>query len=210
MKEMFEKIKLCIFDVDGVLVNSRNLHFPATSLALYDYGFIYTREQDESYGTIPTIEKLNLIAESGGIEFKDVESIWNLKDDYACRLFDESILVNPNIKELFETIKSKDIFIALGSNARYSFLEKVISKLEISGLVDHIASAQGMKPKPDPFMYVSAMEKFNVSPDQTIIFEDSEVGKKAAYASKANVYEVSFYDELSVKTLTKQRSKTMI
>tara|TARA_B100001250_G_scaffold412655_1_gene444479 strand:+ start:4534 stop:5169 length:636 start_codon:yes stop_codon:yes gene_type:complete len=202
MKETFDKIRLVIFDVDGVLVNSRNIHFPATSLALSDYGYTYTREEDEMFGTIPTREKLNLLAQRGCIELKDIDGIWNLKDDYACKLFDESILVNRNIKKLFEFIKKNNIFIALGSNARYSFLEKVIDRLQISGLVDYIASAQGMKPKPDPYMYISAMKKFNVSPKQTLIFEDSEIGKQAAYGSKANVYEVGSYDELSLKSLS--------
>ena len=202
MKEKFNKIQLIIFDVDGVLVNSRNLHFPATSFALSDYGYTYTREEDELFGTIPTREKLNFLAQRGCIELKDIDNIWNLKDDYACKLFDKSILVNPNIKKIFEFIKEHNIFIALGSNARYSFLEKVITRLQISELVDYIASAQGMKPKPDPYMYVNAMEKFNVSPKETLIFEDSEVGKQAAYASKANVYEVSYYNELSLKSLS--------
>lgn len=198
---MFNDISLCIFDVDGVLVNSRNLHFPATRLALYDYGYDYTREEDESFGTIPTREKLNLLSERGCIKSSDIENIWNLKDDYACELFDDAILVNLNIKKLFQSLKEKSIYIALGSNARYSFLEKVIKALDISNLIDYIASAQGMKPKPDPYMYVSAMEKFNVSPEKTLIFEDSVIGKQAAYASKANVYEVESYDELSESIL---------
>ena len=203
MKDIFNNINLCIFDVDGVLVNSRNLHFPATSLALYDYGYDYTREEDESFGTIPTREKLNLLSERGCIKSSDIENIWNLKDNYACELFDDAILVNSNVKKLFESLKIKNIYIALGSNARYSFLEKVIEALNISNFIDYIASAQGMEPKPDPYMYVSAMKKFNVSPEKTLIFEDSEIGKQAAYASGAHVYEVKSYDELSESILFK-------
>ena len=60
-----------------------------------------------------------------------------------------------------------------------------------------------MEPKPDPYMYVSAMKKFNVSPEKTLIFEDSEIGKQAAYASGAHVYEVKSYDELSESILFK-------
>ena len=58
-------IKLCIFDVDGVLVNSRALHYPATRDALAEYGFIYSREDDDNFGTIPTRHKLHLLAEYG-------------------------------------------------------------------------------------------------------------------------------------------------
>lgn len=194
-------IKLCIFDVDGVLVNSRELHYPATAAALADYGCKYDREEDEMFGTIPTREKLHLLAEYNRINIDDLDDIWQLKDDYACEYFDDRILINENIKELFVELKSRDMWIALGSNARYSFLEKVIDALDIEGLVDHIASAQGMKPKPDPYMYTSAMDKFEVSAEMTLIFEDSEVGRQAAYDSGAWVYKVQSYDELSIDIL---------
>ena len=194
-------IKLCIFDVDGVLVNSRELHYPATAAALADYGCAYSRDEDEAFGTIPTREKLHLLAEYDRISFDDIESIWQLKDEYACQYFDDRILINHNIKELFEELKSCGMWIALGSNARYSFLEKVIDALDVDGLVDHVASAQGMKPKPDPYMYTSAIEKFEVTPDMTLIFEDSVVGRQAAYDSGAWVYKVESYDELSIDIL---------
>jgi len=194
-------IKLCIFDVDGVLVNSRELHYPATAAALADYGCMYNREEDEMFGTIPTRQKLHRLAEYNRISSDDLDDIWQLKDEYARAYFDDTILINENIKELFEELKSRDMWIALGSNARYSFLEKVIVALDVEGLVDHIASAQGMKPKPDPYMYISAMEKFEVAPEMTLIFEDSGVGKQAAYSSGAWVYEVKSYNELSINIL---------
>ena len=194
-------IQLCIFDVDGVLVNSRELHYPATASALAVYGCDYIRDEDEAFGTIPTREKLHLLAEYGWINPDDIETIWQLKDEYACQYFDDRILINENIKELFHELKSRGMWIALGSNARYSFLEKVIDALDVDGLIDHVASAQGMKPKPDPYMYTSAIEKFEVSPETTLIFEDSVVGRQAAYDSGAWVYKVESYDELSIGIL---------
>lgn len=192
-----DQIKLCVFDVDGVLVNSRLLHYPATMFALKDYGYLYTREEDENFGTIPTRQKLNLLAEQGKINKESVDDIWDLKDQYACELFENNIVINYEIEPLFEYLKSKDIKIALASNARYSFLNKVVERLNVSDHVDLILSAQSVIPKPDPAIYISTMKYFNIKPKNTLIFEDSEVGKKAAYASKANVYEISSFDELT-------------
>ena len=192
-----DQIKLCVFDVDGVLVNSRLLHYPATMFALKDHGYLYTREEDENFGTIPTRQKLNLLAEQGKIEKESVDYIWDLKDDYACELFENNIVINTEIKPLFKYLKTNHIKIALASNARYSFLNKVVDKLDVAEYVDLILSAQSVIPKPDPAIYISAMNYFNIKPKNTLIFEDSEVGKKAAYASKANVYEVTSFDELT-------------
>ena len=202
----FDKIKLCVFDVDGVLVNSRLLHYPATMLALKDYGYLYTREEDENFGTIPTRQKLNLLAEQGKINKDSIDFIWDLKDEYACELFENNIVVNDEIRPLFKNLKEIKIKIALASNARYSFLNKVVSKLHIEEYVDLILSAQSVTPKPDPEIYLSAMRYFNVSPENTLIFEDSEVGKQAAYASKAYVYEVSSFDELTRYTFEKDET----
>lgn len=194
-------IKLCIFDVDGVLVNSRALHYPATRDALAEYGCDYSRDDDDNFGTIPTRHKLHLLAEYGRISIEDVDDIWELKDTFACEYFDDTILLNENIKSLFDELKSRGMRIALGSNARYTFLEKVINSLGVGDLVDFVTSAQDGKAKPDPYMYKNAMDKFLASPDETIIFEDSEVGRQAAYASNAWVYEVESYDELSLGIL---------
>ena len=148
---MFNDISLCIFDVDGVLVNSRNLHFPATRLALYDYGYDYTREEDESFGTIPTREKLNLLSERGCIKSSDIENIWNLKDDYACELFDDTILVNLNIKKLNissdinKVCENSDVLIfAVPSK----YIESELKKIEIDFSKKIIISAiKGIVPE---------------------------------------------------------------
>ncbi|AOV60787.1 HAD-superfamily hydrolase [Synechococcus phage S-CAM9] len=184
-----------------MLVNSRALHYPATRDALAEYGCEYSRDDDDNFGTIPTRHKLHLLAEYSRINSDDLDDIWELKDKFACEYFDNSILLNDQIKPLFDELKSRGMRIALGSNARYTFLEKVVNALGVDDLVDYVTSAQDGRAKPDPYMYTNAMDRFLASPDETIIFEDSEVGRKAAYASGAWVYEVESYDELSIGIL---------
>ena len=152
-------IKLCIFDVDGVVVNSRALHYPATRDVLAEYGFIYGREDDDNFGTIPTRHKLHLLAEYGNISTDDIDDIWELKDTFACEYFDDSILLNDDIKPLFEELKNRRMRI-VGSNARYTFLEKVINSLGVRDLVDFVTGGQDGKDKPDPYMYTNGMDKF--------------------------------------------------
>jgi HAD superfamily hydrolase (TIGR01509 family) len=190
-------IELCVFDVDGVLVNSKNLHYPSTAMAIAEYGYTYSRVEDENFGTIPTRKKLESLAEENKISYENIEDIWKLKEKYSWELFDQNVICNTKIKDLFHKLKNSNIKIALASNARYSFIDKVIELLDIHDYIDLVLSAQEIIPKPDPEIYLMAMKILGVSPDKTLIFEDSEVGKAAAYASGANVYEVSSYDELS-------------
>jgi len=204
-------IKLCVFDVDGVLINSKVLHFTSTAKALLDFGYKFNLSEDESFGTIPTIEKLKLLANQGKIKDKDIQTIWNNKAEYSEELFDNNILINFNIKKLFSSLKNQGYYIALASNARYNFLNKVVKKLDIGNVVDLILSAENIQHKPSPTIYLKAMSHFGVSPYETVVIEDSEVGKQAAFYSGAHIYDISSYSELNlnfisyIKTITKPK-----
>lgn len=190
-------IKLCVFDVDGVLIDSKLLHYSATAKALLSYGYQYSQQEDDDFGTIPTRCKLNNLADCGKINHKDIDIIWKLKEQYSQELFDTTVLGNFEVISLFKKLQCEGIKIILASNARQSFIERVVKFLGIMDYVEHILSAEFLTPKPDPEIYLTAMKMMNVSPKETIIFEDSEVGKTAAYASGANVYEIESYDQLN-------------
>lgn len=191
--------KLVIFDVDGVLVDSKYLHYKATELALKDFGWNYTYEQDQAFGTIPTVEKLKLLENSGdynGLNAEQRAAIWKLKGVYTNLEFEKYIKKNPHVKTIFKKLKAKDIKIALASNARYNYVNLVTKALGIRQYVDYVLSAEDIKHKPFPTIYLSIMTFFDTSPFETIIVEDSETGKEAAWLSGATVYDVEDYTSL--------------
>ena len=138
-------IKLCIFDVDGVLVNSR--HFIILQPEMLLQNMIATTVEMMMTTSVLFLLDISCIFLQSmvDISIEDVDDIWELKDTFACEYFDDTILLNENIKSLFDELKSRGMRIALGSNARYTFLEKVINSLGVGDLVDFVTSAQDGK-----------------------------------------------------------------
>jgi len=189
------QIKLVIFDVDGVLIDNKELHYCATRQACTAHGYIYTMEDEKRFDTIPTRQKLELLAKEGKFKEKDIGPIWEMKGYITELLMDsEMFKPNPRVKEIFESLKARGIKVALATNARLTFLFKVMNKLDIHDLVDdYISGDMPRYQKPSPQMYLSIMADQGISPHNTLICEDSKSGKEAAFRSGAHVYSCDNY-----------------
>lgn len=196
--------KLIVFDLDGVLVDSKEIHFHALNKALEFIDPKYTisvNDQANIYEGLPTKEKLNLLSERLGLK-KDLHSdIWELKQKNTLEDFK---LLEKDHELIFymELIKKNNINIAVASNSIFSTIELCLNQLGIKDFIDYVVSNEDVKnPKPHPEMYWKAMSHFKCVPEETVIFEDSIVGKIAARDSKANLIEVIDRKDLSIEKI---------
>ena len=103
----------------------------------------------------------------------------------------ESISPDEDLVSLFKFIKSRGIKIAVASNSIRQTLNTCLAALGVQPYVDYSLSNEDVAlPKPDPQIYNKCMEHFDSLPDETVIFEDSEIGLRAASASGARVEKV--------------------
>jgi HAD superfamily hydrolase (TIGR01509 family) len=186
-------IKLVIFDLDGVLLDSKEIHFNALNLALDEFGshyIILRNEQDTVYEGLTTNAKLQILTETKGLPKELHRNVWQRKQEYSAVLF-ESISPDEDLVSLFKFIKSRGIKIAVASNSIRQTLDTCLRSLGVHRYVDYSLSNEDVKfPKPDPQIYNTCMEYFNSLPDETIIFEDSEIGLRAATATGARIEKV--------------------
>lgn len=186
--------KLIIFDLDGVLIDSKEIHFNALNLALseYDAKYIISRnEQDTTYEGLTTKAKLQILTKIKGLPTELHDNIWKLKQQYTAKLF-ESTCLDLDLINLFKMIKSRGIKIAVASNSIRETLDTCLNSLGIAQYVDYSLSNEDVRmPKPDPQMYHKCMDYLMVSEKDTVIFEDSDIGIRAAVASGAFVQRVS-------------------
>jgi HAD superfamily hydrolase (TIGR01509 family) len=199
---------LIIFDLDGVLIDSKEIHFNALNLALGEFNgsFIITRnEQDNIFEGLPTKAKLDILTKIKGLPSELHDSIWDLKQEYTAKLF-ESTSADPGLISLFKMIKSRGIKIAVASNSIRKTLDTCLKSLGIVQYIDYSLSNEDVKfPKPDPQIYHRCMEYLVVDEQQTVIFEDSDIGLRAAHASGARVEKVQ-----SRKDITFERIERVI
>ena len=185
--------KLIIFDLDGVLIDSKEIHFNSLNLALnsIDAKYVISRaEQDSTYEGLPTIAKLQILTQTKGLPKELYDVVWKRKQQYSSTMF-LSVNTDNELINLFKLIKQNNISIAVASNSIRSTLDNCIKALGLSDLLDYSLSNEDVDhPKPSSDIYIKCMEYFDISPKFVAIFEDSPVGKQAAKGSGARVFEV--------------------
>jgi HAD superfamily hydrolase (TIGR01509 family) len=182
--------KLIIFDLDGVLVDSKEIHFNALNLALseFDSSFIITRdEQNSTFEGLTTRSKLDILTKTKNLPEELHHYVWKLKQAYSAALF-TSVSADQELINLFKFIRSSGIKIAVASNSIRETLDSCLRSLGLLDLIDYSLSNEDVTfPKPNPEIYNRVMEYFKATPLTTVIFEDSPIGLTAAYESGAMV-----------------------
>jgi HAD superfamily hydrolase (TIGR01509 family) len=187
-------IKLVIFDLDGVLIDAKELHFEALNKALEEVHGIVISKNDHFlyYDGLPTKKKLEILSKKLGVEIKS-KDVSKLKQEYTLSMLD-SIKENPDLIECFKKIKSLGIKIHVASNSIFKTVVKSLRNLGVLDYVDKISSNEHVSnAKPHPEIYMRSMLESGFSPKDTLIFEDSYVGRKAAHASGGYVAPVKFW-----------------
>lgn len=193
-------IKSIIFDLDGVLIDSKEIHFNALNLALDEFGsdLMITRdEQDNIFEGLTTKTKLNILTEIKGLPEILHEDIWKLKQEYSATLF-TSVSPDQELINLFKFIKSNNIRIAVASNSIRKTLDSCLKSLGLIDLIDYSLSNEDVSlPKPSPEIYNKVIKHFNTDAGNVVIFEDSPIGLAAAQASGAKVEYVKNRSDIS-------------
>jgi len=105
--------------------------------------------------------------------------------------------LKPWVAQILEFLKSKNLPMAIASSSEYSIINCVVEKFRIKEYFQLIYSAEEKYWKPHPWVYLSTCKKIEVSPQDTITFEDSFNGILSAKAAKINC--VAVPEEINTK-----------
>ena len=185
--------KLVIFDLDGVLIESRELHYHSLNAALesVDKKYIINRDEHLSvYDGLNTTKKLKLLSETKGLPTEFHDLIWRKKQEATFDLirkfdFDYKLI------DIFVKLKKQGYLIAVASNSIRETVKLSLLKIGVMEYVDCYVSNQDVTlPKPYPEMYWQCMTMCNALPRNTLIIEDSHIGRQGALDSGANLLAV--------------------
>ena len=198
-----KKIKAVIFDMDGVLIDAKDWHYDALNKALEIFGArIELTEHLSTFDGLPTKRKLELLSESGRIPFKLHDLISELKQKYTEQL------TNINCKPKFlhqyalSKLKEEGYLLAVASNSVMSTIKNMMRLSLLENYFDFFLSNEDViKPKPDPEIYLKAMNKLGLKSEEVVIVEDNINGIEAAKASGGNVLEVKNTEEVNYKNI---------
>ena len=195
--------KLVIFDLDGVLIDSRDLHYDALNEALKKVNtkFMIDKEEHLSvYDGLNTTKKLKILTERKGLPVDTYDRIWKDKQQATFDLIPKAY-VNVYAKNIFQQLKEKGWKIAVASNSIRETVKLALYHSQLIQYVDFFVSNEDVNnPKPFPEMYWQCMTKMLALPKDTIIVEDSHIGREGALNSGAHLYPVADAYELNTDT----------
>ena len=215
-------IKSIIFDLDGVLVETKDIHFHALNLSIkkickIDEAISY-KDHLNKYDGLPTNEKLKILFKNKLTKKKSIQ-ISKYKQKITANLIRKKILYNKKIFKIFKSLYEKGYVICVASNAVKLTVNSCLKILKIKKFIKYSLSNNDVKkPKPHPEIYLKLFLNLGLSPKETLIVEDSYYGLKAARDSGANVFQLNNSKDLSYKEISNyikilngvKKSKNMI
>lgn len=188
------KNKLAIFDLDGTLFDTKDVNYNAYQNAIkmvgidinIDYNDFCKLYNGKNYKDfLPKI--------ISNISEEQMRNIHNLKKDIYTMYLDKA-RKNELLFSIIEGLKER-FYISIVSNASQKNVNDILEKFHVRGFFDLLITQENIEnPKPSPEGFIKAMDFFNILKENTIIFEDSEIGIQAAVKSGANYVKVYGYN----------------
>ena len=200
-------IKLILFDLDGVLVSTKKLHYETLNKAISTIDKKYVIKWDEHlriYDGLKTAEKLKMLTKNKNFPIDKQEEVWGLKQKFTLKaLF--NLKPDQNLISTVKELSDKGYKLGCCSNSIRRSVLTILSKLGLIEYMDVVLSNEDVKNgKPHPEMYWNAMSILGVLPEETIIIEDSPHGLLAASRSKAKVLRVKNPEEVTLNKILKE------
>lgn len=203
------EIKAIIFDMDGVLIEAKDWHYEALNRALKLFGMEITRyEHLTTFDGLPTKDKLKMLSLDRGLPQSLHSFINELKQQYTMEIVYSLCKPKFHHEYALSKLKNEGYKMAVCSNSIRNSIEVMMKKSALENYLDfYISNEEVKKGKPDPEMYVKAIQKFKLKAKECMIVEDNENGIKAARLSGANVMIVSEVEEVNYENIKNHISK---
>jgi len=177
-------IKACIFDLDGVIVDTAKFHFLAWQRLAKELGIRFTEADNERLKGVSRMESLDILLslDNRVADQKTKNDLATRKNawfvEYINTLKPEEIY--PDVKELLTELRKKGYKLALASSSKNA--ATVIERLGIANLFDAVVDGTMIKSsKPDPEVFLKAAAKLGTTPGECVVFEDAGAGVEAAW-----------------------------
>ncbi len=195
------KIKACLFDLDGVIVDTAKYHFIAWKEMAAELGFDFTEKENELLKGVSRMRSLDILLGIGKVTKTEEEKLVLAERknllylEYVKQMNKEEIL--PGVTEFLEDLRSNGILIALGSASKNAPL--ILERIHLKGKFDVIVDGNSISnAKPDPEVFLRGAELLKVHPSECLVFEDAQAGIEAALNGRMNVIGVGSSENLSL------------
>lgn len=178
-----KRYKGIIFDLDGVICSTDNLHYQAWLKISKSLGLKFDEEINNQLRGIGRSESLRIILNinNKNMEDDEIEKIATEKNEIYVNLLDSmsESNVSEDVSNTLKELKLRNIKIAIGSSSRNAKL--ILHKLGLYDMFDAISDGNNITDtKPDPEVFLLAAQYIELNPNDCLVVEDADVGIEAA------------------------------
>ena len=182
-------IQALIFDCDGTLADTMEVHYQAWEETLAHFGKVYPRAKLEQCLGIPAADLIRMLNREFGWEL-DPQFFSSKKE----RRFRElAVLVRP-IEPVAAVARaySGKLPMAVASGGTRDNVEFTLEAIGLQGVFDAVITADdAVAPKPSPEIFLEAARRLGVPPQACLVFEDGAPGIKGARLAGMQVIDVT-------------------
>ncbi|QAT41274.1 beta-phosphoglucomutase [Clostridium sp. JN-9] len=176
-------VRCCLFDLDGVIVDTAKYHYLAWRQLADELGFEFTKNDNERLKGVSRMKSLEILLEIGGLSFDestklklaDKKNKWYVQ--YISKMTPDEIL--PGVKNFIDDIKSRGIKTTIGSVSKNTMT--ILNNVGLTSYFDVIIDGTKIThAKPNPEVFLKGAEELNIDPKNCVVFEDAKAGIEAA------------------------------
>ncbi|MCX7847175.1 MAG: beta-phosphoglucomutase, partial [bacterium] len=181
---MHRLIQAVIFDLDGVLVRTDELHYQAWKRLAQEQGWKFDRRINAACRGVPRVASLEIILRHNRVELSDEEkhALAERKNNYYKELLQtlDKRALYPGAVELLQQLRIRRVKLAVCSSSKNA--AEVLRRLKLTPYFDAIVTGDDIThAKPHPEIFLRAAERLHVHPFHCVVFEDAASGVEAAF-----------------------------
>ena len=191
------EIKAIVFDMDGVLIEAKDWHFEALNKALRLFGYEISRyDHLVTYDGLPTSKKLEMLSIEKGLPIGLHQFINEMKQRYTVDIVHANCSPRFFHEYALSRLRAEGYRLAVASNSIRNSVQLMMEKSNLLSYLDFFLSNQDVtKAKPDPEIYLKAIQRLKLQPHEVMVVEDNRNGIQAATTAGAHVMKVeTVYD----------------
>ncbi|NLE83411.1 MAG: beta-phosphoglucomutase [Chloroflexi bacterium] len=178
------RIKAFLFDLDGVLTDTSELHFLGWKRLAEEEGINFTREDNEALRGVSRRESLNLLLKGRQVTEEQALEMMERKNGYYIELVGQMTPADllPGALKMLDENRRIGIKQAIVSSSKNAWL--VLDRLQIGDMFDAVIDGNApARSKPYPDLFLLASKAVGVPVKECLVVEDAEAGVQAAHAA---------------------------
>jgi len=202
-----QRIEAILFDMDGVLIDARHLHYEALNTALSPFGLEISHDAHlANFDGLSTRQKLGILSETRGLPPGLHGLINELKQKFTLAKIPAHCRPIFQHRYMLSRLQQEGYRLALCSNSVRKTVDEMMRSADLDTFFEFTLSNEDIHfPKPHPNIYLEAAKRLKVQPDRCLVVEDNANGIRSAKAASMHVLEVADPDDV-----TYERVATML